>query len=154
MNIADVNRCQIPVIIMRNDTGDVHRLDAKPNPNWLHGGFHHLHTHPHASKIVPFGCITESNVGLCPGDVTESGGWRPRESGPRSLLGLGLRAGGPSAARLGRKRIHSEAEGVRLVRAGGRGCWEATFLWLKRFKRHSSGCPHREFLLVFLGWHF
>lgn len=63
------------MIITRNDTGDIHRFDSRPNPNW-YMVVSILHTHPHASKIVQFSCITESNMVICLGDFTATSGWR------------------------------------------------------------------------------
>lgn len=123
MRTLEANICQTPRIITRNDTVDVHRLDSKPSPNWLHGGFHHLHTHPHASKIVQSGCITASNMATCPGDVTGRSGWRPWEPGHRSLWRLCLSEEGPSIVRLRWKLIHLEGEDGATLRSWRKRWW-------------------------------
>lgn len=151
----EANRCRIPRIITRNDTADVHRLDSTPTPNWLHGGAHHLHTHPLAPTTVPFGCVSESNRVARPGDVTGRSGWGPESLGTivsgdvslwrRPFRGRALLETHPLGGR--RWCDSSELEGE----VAGQ---PLALLSRKPFKRRSSGCPHRELLLVFPEWCF
>lgn len=127
------------MVMTRNDIADVHRLDSKPNPNitgWLSSPSYT----PSRIPDRQFSGIIESDMEMCP-DFTDRWLEAVRVWAPQSFETVSMKKALPMSGLAG----NSFREGGDLSELE-----EVPFLSLKRFTQHSSGCPHGEFLLVFL----